>query len=419
MHAHRHKKKIGSRNRIFLATALLWTSLPVDKVSAAAEIRVDARPPISPIGGGELAQAIGGIALELPPLWRGPVDHFLGSENTDPHALGNALMHLPVTEVPGLANAAPMEGARRLIDRAAEGAAEHTALILMGLDLILTLSPLDRTNIARSLAAQHAYSALPPERRVAVERTIKDALARLMLPPQIEGASTSIAAEDSTRRFLWKGIQRWLPNKKEPEPARISARLTDGRIHALTEAQFKERFGVTYTPTLYFSREPSSALIESGPAMYAEVPLTQRLIIDAYRPQATGGHTAPLFIDKVSDEVGLGLFAGSDIHPRQMIGEYAGQVVASIVATLSGKTEYAFGYPSHPNFIIDPKRRGNLIRYANHSVAHANSFSLPVFDGRLWHIILVASRKISRGSQILFNYGGDYWTTRDSRELRP
>lgn len=146
----------------------------------------------------------------------------------------------------------------------------------------------------------------------------------------------------------------------------------------------------------------------------------------------------------------MGLFAGEAIAKGQPIIEYAGQtkviftlaaeepkIVSWLPASLSEQeirpSDYVFGFQgkglsrelwNQANKIasssedkvfvdvcIDPVKRGNAGRFANHSAMWANARMIQVvevIDGKAYfHPLLVALRDIEPGEEILWDYGVD------------
>ena len=141
-------------------------------------------------------------------------------------------------------------------------------------------------------------------------------------------------------------------------------------------------------------------------------PAEERLMI---RLALEDARLAPVSVHKVSDLVGYGVFADRPIRKHDVIGEYTG-VLRQCQA---GDEENRYLAASKPygrfdNFIIDGQHEGNITRFINHSFKSPNVRSEHVFHELRWHRLLRADRNISAGEQILWNYGDDYWRTREA-----
>lgn len=115
----------------------------------------------------------------------------------------------------------------------------------------------------------------------------------------------------------------------------------------------------------------------------------------------------------IDDRIGWGVFAERDFMPTEYIAEYSG-VVRKRVAQ-DAKNGYCFEYPLAPGadspYLIDAQDRGGISRYINHS-NRPNLTSLSVHVEGVNHIVLYTVKKISKGDQLCYDYGPDYWKRR-------
>ena len=129
-------------------------------------------------------------------------------------------------------------------------------------------------------------------------------------------------------------------------------------------------------------------------------------------------------IVRINDLVGYGLVAGEFISAGRIIGEYNGIVVkiTQMTATSNSRDNkrrrdntyfapYALdAIPGSEKFVIDAKRQGNPMRFINHSAENPNASWTSVFDGNKFRLIIVATRPIMEGKQILMKYSNSYWS---------
>lgn len=120
------------------------------------------------------------------------------------------------------------------------------------------------------------------------------------------------------------------------------------------------------------------------------------------------------FIPKVSvrwigPEVGYGLFLEEDLAEGVFVGEYIGEVRKNNDHLVV--SNYLYTYPLLDdigrNFVIDA-HQGCLTRFINHSYTPQLRATYAYVDG-LYHMILVTLHPISKGTQLTFNYGKNYW----------
>ena len=124
-------------------------------------------------------------------------------------------------------------------------------------------------------------------------------------------------------------------------------------------------------------------------------------------------------IVRINDRVGNGLAAGQYISQGMIIGEYAGEI-SKIKQRASRKNErnddntYYAPYapdmvPGSERFVIDAKKGGNATRFINHSNDNSNAAWVSAFDGKKFRLIVVATKPIIEGKQILLKYRPSYW----------
>lgn len=119
-------------------------------------------------------------------------------------------------------------------------------------------------------------------------------------------------------------------------------------------------------------------------------------------------HVANVYIAKVSDQVGYGVYALEDIPPGRWLGEYTG--LARACKDNDCTNAYVFNYVH--GAVIDASKRGNFSRFINHSEQSPNARYMRLLVDGTVHVILLAQETIARDKQILFDYGPDYWSTR-------
>lgn len=122
-------------------------------------------------------------------------------------------------------------------------------------------------------------------------------------------------------------------------------------------------------------------------------------------------------IVRINELIGYGLVAGQYIAPRMIIGEYCGEIVKVIPITTNDENidnTYFAPYcidevPSSEMYVIDAKKAGNSTRFINHSDDNSNAVWVPVFDGKKFRLIVVATKAIPKSKQILLKYRLSYW----------
>jgi hypothetical protein len=114
---------------------------------------------------------------------------------------------------------------------------------------------------------------------------------------------------------------------------------------------------------------------------------------------------------------GLGLFAREDIQRLTFVCEYAGEVVGTSEAEqrlkdAEGGMNYLIVLKEHCSSgvvltCVDPRRFGNVGRFANHS-CDPNLLMVPVrVDTPVPRLALFARRDVSAGEELTFDYSGE------------
>ncbi|HEX2583119.1 MAG TPA: SET domain-containing protein-lysine N-methyltransferase [Chlamydiales bacterium] len=122
----------------------------------------------------------------------------------------------------------------------------------------------------------------------------------------------------------------------------------------------------------------------------------------------------------VGENVGYGLFAEEVIETGNYVGEYTGQVRENDIRRyLEPLNNYCYEYPVVDSvgrsFVIDANQ-GNLTRFINHSFT-PNLRPVHVYYAGFYHLIFLAVQKIEIGTQLLFNYGKNYWYLRGTPSI--
>lgn len=137
-----------------------------------------------------------------------------------------------------------------------------------------------------------------------------------------------------------------------------------------------------------------------------------------YHEDIEKGNLAPLYIKKIDERLGFGVFAADEIKKDDFIGEYAG--VIQIPGKEAGGEMEEGGYESDfswyyldkiadgPELEINGRLEGNEMRFVNHGDNFNVDVEHTIHDGH-WIIFFKAARDIQKDEQLLISYGDDYW----------
>lgn len=209
----------------------------------------------------------------------------------------------------------------------------------------------------------------------------------------------------------------------------IQFKNSRGVIQRLSPHAFEKQFGVCYTGRLIVDKSCPLAKVSKKDISLRKVPNDSRRTSLAeqfvrindfgaehggamkrwlYADQLRHAQIANIYISKIDERVGYGAFAGEDLYPGQMLGEYTG--LARAWKKSDGSNAYVFNYVL--NAVIDASKRGNFSRFINHSEHGANARYMRIVLDGMEHVILLAKKQIAQNEQILFNYGEGYWRNR-------
>jgi SET domain-containing protein len=128
---------------------------------------------------------------------------------------------------------------------------------------------------------------------------------------------------------------------------------------------------------------------------------------------------ASLFLNFISPQVGWGVFAQEDMPLGTLVGEYTGIIREAQdcepVRNDQGHflSDYAWNYPDElpdgTEFEIDARKEGNELRFVNHSFDPNVGVDHTLVDG-IFVTFFKTLTNISAGTQLLIDYGEEYWS---------
>lgn len=151
---------------------------------------------------------------------------------------------------------------------------------------------------------------------------------------------------------------------------------------------------------------------------YYQENLQEFLDLDVkYGNDIESSRIAPVYIEKVDEKIGYGLFALENLKKGEFIGEYTGVIRECVEVTEtfddgSYETDFSWDYPDETGKVtleINGRLNGNELRFVNHDKNDNLAVEHTLHHGQ-WLIFFVANRDISAGEQLLVSYGEEYWS---------
>lgn len=132
-----------------------------------------------------------------------------------------------------------------------------------------------------------------------------------------------------------------------------------------------------------------------------------------YQKELLSQAAPALSIRWIDDKIGWGVFAEQDLRKMDFVCEYTGVVRKRKRAdkTNSYCFEYLISQGESSPYVIDAAQQGGASRYINHS-AKPNLLSILATFDNITHVVLIANEPIKKGTQLLYDYGADYWAHR-------
>lgn len=177
--------------------------------------------------------------------------------------------------------------------------------------------------------------------------------------------------------------------------------------------QIPEEGSVQYLPTVAFDHlSDFNRVMETvDKAKKGDLIPTEKIWLGIYfDKEISEGLHPKVSIRFVNEKVGYGVFAEQDIPSCSFVGEYAGIVVQKSPKELMPEN-YAVRYTvwgGRKNYAIDAQLSGNFTRYINHS-STGNLNMQSVYWRGISRMIFLSTKEIKKGSQLLFDYGPNFW----------
>jgi hypothetical protein len=169
----------------------------------------------------------------------------------------------------------------------------------------------------------------------------------------------------------------------------------------------------TFLPQIAFEDEETKADIQARGLLVLD-PMASSYGAQ-FREKIAASYLPKSSVRFLGDQIGHGLFTEESISEGDYVGEYTGIVRRDDMRKyLEPINNYCFKYPVLDSLgkdhVIDATQ-GHLTRFINHSPTPNLKPIYALFDG-FYHLIFLANQPISKGSQLTYDYGYNYWCVR-------
>ncbi len=188
-----------------------------------------------------------------------------------------------------------------------------------------------------------------------------------------------------------------------------------------TRAEIRALFqelGVTYLSRTRIDWEPLLTMSVTESPYYRAHQKIFDTLAQRYGRDIATGTLAPLYIKKIDETIGFGVFAAEALKKDDFIGEYAGVIQISgkythcYQAETGYESDYSWYYVDElehcPPLEINARREGNEMRLINHSTRPNLAVEHTLYEGQ-WVLFFIAARDIDKDEQLLIHYGEAYW----------
>lgn len=197
------------------------------------------------------------------------------------------------------------------------------------------------------------------------------------------------------------------PNDKLRETMKIKVFNKDkSEIEEWSIEKFDSEFNVRWSPRYYISTEYLEELMFSGFQVGEKDETFRKNYLDKIL-KSTGDEN--IVICYIDEKVGWGAYAGRDFKKDEYIITYTGQFINK---SLQKDRSYSM-QSGLEGIILDSKYYRNLASFINHS-ENSNVESTCIFHKGIELAVILATRDIEKGEQLLLNYGEMYFKKNDA-----
>jgi len=195
--------------------------------------------------------------------------------------------------------------------------------------------------------------------------------------------------------------------------------FTHQELEGSSKEEYEKCFQFKYLFSLEFAKEAYLKKVQrlcQKADKKKQIPALQKWQGAYYHKEILSPFAAPVCVSYIDEKIGYGVFAKQKLFKGAFIGEYLGLIrkyKPKIHAKNSYCFEYVIGGDLETSFTIDAQDQGNFTRFINHH-PDGNCDPIFVFHQGIMKMILITNRGISKGEEITYDYGPDYWGQREA-----
>lgn len=205
-------------------------------------------------------------------------------------------------------------------------------------------------------------------------------------------------------------------NKVPLRKIKFHNRFTN-QIEEISFSDFYEKTKITFLTSLLFYNEKTFLKVKElikKKVQQNKISHRAKIVGKKFSEKIEEGYVEDVYIKRINNHKGFGLFAHCDFSQGIFIGEYVG-LIRPCTIFFANVNEYCFRYPLYKIgwkiYTIDAEKFCNETSFMNHS-DHPNCESIVALHGDLLHVCIFTKEAIKKDEELTYDYGNDLWRLR-------
>ncbi len=192
----------------------------------------------------------------------------------------------------------------------------------------------------------------------------------------------------------------------------------DGVQEFITIEEWEKMSGTSFSTVLEFEKlKLRDKIQKKTKKLYEKGQLTRQQVWfgSYFKKEIEEGTLPDVVLRYINPALGWGVFARRKFKKMEFIAEYSGLLRKSKRSDRENAYcfEHTFSSGVKTPYTIDAQEKGGIGRLVNHGTFANLQSSLATIDF-LSHVVLITNKEIEAGEQLVYDYGPDYWSKRES-----